>query len=438
MRLKGHNTILMSPTLEIFSISDWEYWMKCFPVFVVGFFIMLSSPACALQDVSAHSIQIAISDSRSVKSPAFISGAVCTGSDRDDGPRINDFLVRIGKSGSRWAQLPPGVCRISTSVKIPAGVMLVGQGAANFGACGTTLQWRGPIGGDVVTMAVSAGVLVNPGLADICIDGSNIAGRGIVKRGVQHGEFTNIVISGVISRGIFEDVAKKPSFSDQLSHWTNVYVSCSGSGVACWEIGNSDASYDVASNHYDNVVLTPSSGAVGFICGNADGNTFHGLYVLDGGRASSPSFRARRGNSAAITSCRENTFSGETALINGFVAEGGLYPSFGNNILHYKMGDGEPGPVVETGAMLSYVTSYGEGHLNTIIAENAAIGSLNMRGNFLLKTTTVATLPKCDRITSGALLAVTDAKSPAWHRKLVGNGSTFSGAMCDGSNWIAF
>jgi hypothetical protein len=70
---------------------------------------------------------------------------------------------------------------------------------------------------------------------------------------------------------------------------------------------------------------------------------------------------------------------------------------------------------------------------------NAPSSSLtSIAGGLALAQKTVATLPTCNSGAKGGLFVVTDANAPSWHGTLSGGGSAFSGAMCDGTNWIAF
>lgn len=55
-----------------------------------------------------------------------------------------------------------------------------------------------------------------------------------------------------------------------------------------------------------------------------------------------------------------------------------------------------------------------------------------------LASTTVGALPTCNSGLRGTLYEVTDANAPTWHSTLTGGGAVVSGAMCNGSNWIAF
>lgn len=320
-------------------------------------------------------------------SVADFASTLCTGSTTNDQVAIAAALARASAAGIRDVKMPAGVCGISAAISIPQNVNLVGQGGANYGVCTTTLKWVGTAGGTLINNAVASSVIVGTGLQNLCLDGNNSAAYGIYKRGVNNGRYANLYLSGFTSRAIFEDVPVTATFADQLSTWDNIYVSCTGSGVACWEIGNSSADFDVASNHYNKIILVPANSATGFICGNSDGNTYNGFYALNGGGTPGYSFIAKRGTTNDITSCREHIFIGEAVFLTGFKAEGGTHPSFGNIIQSYKLGDGEPNPTIEGGATLFYTTSYGDAKPNSVTATT----SISLPGSFTANTNGIAT-----------------------------------------------
>ena len=51
--------------------------------------------------------------------------------------------------------------------------------------------------------------------------------------------------------------------------------------------------------------------------------------------------------------------------------------------------------------------------------------------------TTVGGLPSCTSGRRGARAVVTDASSPTFLGTLTGSSSTVTGALCNGSNWVA-
>lgn len=79
----------------------------------------------------------------------------------------------------------------------------------------------------------------------------------------------------------------------------------------------------------------------------------------------------------------------------------------------------------------------GAANLNPITV-NRATGIVAIPNGLLLPNTTVASLPGCGGPTKGLLYTVTDANAPTWHSILAGGSTTVSGALCNGSNWIAF
>jgi hypothetical protein len=72
------------------------------------------------------------------------------------------------------------------------------------------------------------------------------------------------------------------------------------------------------------------------------------------------------------------------------------------------------------------------------IVVTRSTGLVSVSEGLELPRTTVGGLPACGSTTAGELYTVTDASSPTWHGTLTGGSTTFSGAMCNSSVWIAF
>lgn len=298
----------------------------------------------------------------------------------DVGPIINQMLTAAGNLGQLDVYLGSGVLNVKTTINAVASVYLHGQGGANYGVCGTTLLWNGTSGGTLYSAVVATGALVNPGLSDVCMNGNSLAGTVFNKRGVQWGNFSNLIIYNATQYGVFENVAATPTASDQSTTWKSIQVLCSTG--TCWKIGPGTNSWNVSDNFYYDVDTVQSGTAIGFDCGNADGNTFDNLRDQ---RASGTqySFIAEAGtsNTPAPNSCRENAFTGNTVFDGGIhVVGNGAYSSFGNQIFHYKTGDGEVMPVVDTNASLIWTTT----DTGVFNIGQAVIGQLNLYGREIL------------------------------------------------------
>ena len=344
-------------------------------------------------------------------------GAQCNGSAPDDSAAINSATVAAATAAKR-AMLPAGVCLITHSLVLQQGVVLAGQGGYGSGVCRTTIQWNAS-GGDMVTAeAANGSQLIGPGLEDVClqaVDGGNVAARALVLKGVQQGQFHRIAIYNPTTRGVLQDVSgSAATAADQLNEFSDILIAIpSGYG---WEIGSNGGVgglLDEASNSYKRITIEPSGTGRGFFCGLADGNHFTDMYILGGGLT--PSFEAMGGTVAGNPGCRENVFDGESVFQQGFLADNGTYPSKGNVIASYKVGDGETYPTIQAGADASITTSTGA-------------------PAFVF---TVATLPACSAANKGTQRYVSDASSPTYLGALTGGSSTFAGARCNGSAWVA-
>lgn len=64
-------------------------------------------------------------------------------------------------------------------------------------------------------------------------------------------------------------------------------------------------------------------------------------------------------------------------------------------------------------------------------------GWAELEGRTLPAPVTVSQLPTCNASAEGLQLTVSDAASPAWNTALTGGGSTYAGALCNGSAWVA-
>jgi hypothetical protein len=99
------------------------------------------------------------------------------------------------------------------------------------------------------------------------------------------------------------------------------------------------------------------------------------------------------------------------------------------------------GQVADSTTYPGWITSYPPATL-PLMGTEVLLGSQNNNAVTIpmmtLAPVTVETLPTCNSATQNQLWAVTDATSPTWHSTLVGGGSAYSGAMCDGNSWVAF
>lgn len=269
-----------------------------------------------------------------------IANVYCTGT--NDSTAINNAISSQNGAGILDVFTAGPSCGINATVNLKANVHVHSQGGASFGACGTPWNWTGASGGTMVSAAVTSGVMSNPGLSDVCLNGGGLATIGFNKRGVSWGDFHDLVITNLTTTSatyaIQEDVAATPTFADQMTQWRKIQIVVTGSANG-WGIGQSSTTYDTASNHYANINIIHQNG-IGFVCGNSDGNTFDHFYDITTGTGTS--FVAESGTSSVITSCRENHFIGPSVFEGGLTAQAGTYPSFGIKVDFYKLGDGEP------------------------------------------------------------------------------------------------
>jgi hypothetical protein len=282
----------------------------------------------------------------------------------DAGPTINQVLAAAKTLSQLDVTVYGGQINLQTSVSIPSGVHLHGQGGAPYSVCGTVAVWTGTPGGTMFSTVAAPGTeMANPGLADMCIYANNVAGVGINKKGVTSGQFKRLVITNATQYGVDEGInPSSPIASDVMSNWEDIQVICQ-TGTTCWHTSGNNT-WDTAHNTYKNVNIQHYGTAIGFDCGASDKNDFIDLYINSIG-GSGYSFIAEAGtsNTPAPNGCNEHHFSGVTVMEGGMHFVGnGSFSAWGSSIDAYGLGDGEPQPVVDTGASLSWTDTKGQIH----------------------------------------------------------------------------
>ena len=212
-----------------------------------------------------------------------------------------------------------------------------------------------------------------------------------------------------------------------------------GAGVTFTDIAGVPYAYDATAWGYK---------ALGSLTGSTAGNSAFGFKALaldttgadnaaDGDNALSQlttgSLNAALGFNAgiALTTGSHNTLLGGATGAHLTTAGGDLLIGEGADDLSNT---GNIMQMVGTGG--AFISATG---INTPATSATTVaGSLAINGATRLAITTVAALPTCNTGAKGELYEVTDASSPTWHGTLTGGSTTFSGAMCNGSDWIAF
>lgn len=78
------------------------------------------------------------------------------------------------------------------------------------------------------------------------------------------------------------------------------------------------------------------------------------------------------------------------------------------------------------------------GQLGLGVAGGATVLTLDQTGGPIPPITVVASLPTCNSARKGAISVVTDASSPSFNATLSGSSTTIVGALCNGTNWVAW
>lgn len=263
--------------------------------------------------------------------------------------------------------------------------------------------------------------------------------------------------SGVIGVSISGDTQIFPVFTPVVSvQWYGVYLDLTGqSSVIGAQVGNFGKKSGFISN---GIYLFDNNSVAGDII--ADNKisllTGNGIQVNALAAAGNPFPIMVHGNNVALTTTpfsnltspgqvvdQDNCFTTTNVCVNTGSTQNvtwGASGTFGATITSLG-GQVTAGTIAtQNSVRLSGAATGSPGVVQTLGVDANIALSLLPKGNqpVLLGTPkTVATLGACTSALAGGRLSVTDATTPTLGAALVGGGTVFSGALCNGTAWVA-
>lgn len=233
-----------------------------------------------------------------------------------------------------------GVYLIATGLVVSTfGIIIEGEDQGGTpGVCATMLQWSSGSAGTILTFQNCQGV----GLSDITINGgdSSIATKGLVVTAVDYSTFERIWIQHITGPGIQLNAATGANV--QYCSFRDLILG----GVIGIEMNGASNGSDVCMCLFERILIN-YSGTGGIVLNNGDNNTFiryQGIRNSGAGYGivfSSASGYYARNNYFYSTSSTAHALTGTTD----------------NWLFGYDQGNGEPDPVIESGATLYWVSS---------------------------------------------------------------------------------
>lgn len=263
--------------------------------------------------------------------------------------------------------------------------------------------------------------------------------------------------SGVIGVSISGDTQIFPVFTPVVSvQWYGVYLDLTGqSSVIGAQVGNFGHKTGFTSN---GIYLFDNNDVAGDIIADNKMSllTGFGIQVNALPSASNPFPIMVHGNNVALTANpfsnlaspgqvidQDNCFTTTQACVNTGSTQNiqwGASGTFGGSVIS-SAGQVTAGTIAtQNSVRISGAATGSPGVVQTLgIDANIAL-SLQPKGNqpVLLGTPkTVSTLGACTSALAGGRLSVTDATTPTLGAALAGGGTVFSGALCNGTAWVA-
>ena len=297
--------------------------------------------------------------------PAKVFGAKIDGS-TDDHAAFQAAINWLGTVGGGNVTFTGTSC-LSTGLTIGVScVGIHGSGRGGLHDTGATytaasiFKWTGASNGTMILISPASTMsLRGCDIADIFFDGnSNLAGLALYVFSCDESihritgiNFSNSILAYSCANGLSE-------YADCQHNdiWVTGYQESPSSGSIFTCTGNTggvanfslNRIHQIAGDHYNTAVVIADS----------DSNTFYQISLYRVSGSSAYGIRLKGGTvSATGGNCRWNTFINIVAGTGGLYVEGTAdttYASVGNNILIYDNTNGEPNPVLGTGATLWY------------------------------------------------------------------------------------
>lgn len=336
----------------------------------------------SVQEPGAGSVAVALKNKFLYQpSTAADWGIKCDGV-WDDAPKIRAALSAMRFRINAALQLPNATCAIASTistgdwsnVKLLGVAGSTGAGSGTNAQDGTVLKWIGPGNGVMIDWqspnATRPYLTSSSEIAGIMLDGNGLAGKGVYQRGLYDGKLkvkvrnvTQIAVDLDIYQGGGADV----QFSDigPINIDLNYPASVNADGFV---IGAGSSYNNVHHSLFKQINVIHQAGT-GIKIGNADSNTFIGLqaqYPVDGsgvrtGKGVDLIAGPATGPGGVTQAARDNVFV-NVSTPSGIFARAGTAgnPTYGNMMYGVIKGSGEPEPVIEPGAALTYNTSFGD------------------------------------------------------------------------------
>ncbi len=244
--------------------------------------------------------------------------------------------------------LPPGTFNISEPLRIRHGVTLEGSGfGVEFNNKNkrpwlpvTELRWISPVGQPMIEVE---GPATGVQIRNLGLNGLSVATSGIRAEQMQGGVIENIGVRDCATGLVGSSAALTSASGFSFNRISSFYARCP---VGIYLGGNTDGSSNSHHNVFSQVMLIYSG--TGIEVHDADNNKFFGVYTfrLPGSSGYAMEFRARG---------RQNYVYGISPS-GGVRCEVPVHPDWANVIFGYNQSNGEPGPVLEPGANLTWTS----------------------------------------------------------------------------------
>lgn len=288
-----------------------------------------------------------------------------------------------GKKPGGIVLLPPGTFHIDDTLTIStSGVQLVGAGSysnSDTGAqsgFGTTLFWNNtasPATTAMVKVASVAGA-ANPAVKRAGVEGITLqcagnVGRGLWVQSIHFGRFQDLYIINATNQGVFADCLLTTTQLGEAADNTKcvfedisirmIEAGASATGMRLDGATNANTS----NSTFRNIAVLCQGAQIALDLGNTDSNHFYSIVINQSNGATVQPVRLRGGTAGGLE-CRGNVFyylaaggssNGTRGMYNeGTEIAGITAPAKNNAVFGYSIENGEPYPIIGTGATLFY------------------------------------------------------------------------------------
>jgi hypothetical protein len=304
----------------------------------------------------------------------------------DDALSINNAIQGLSGTGG-IIKFPPGMCLVKSSIVLNRpSITLLGSGAystEDVGTIrdlrGTNIVWDGTVGSTTLIVSGISGA-GNPNLKRVSVqsmsfrgNGMFAGGTGMALKGVQWSDFRDLYFMNYSTTSIDFNVLAASDEDRGVSRNTfqNITIReldvAGGVGVGVTMDGDTTANANF--NTFSNLQIFHNN-SVGLKILNADSNIFDSVTIHRAGTGIGVDIN---GSNTTGLQARSNVFFSLSAGAGGLTARGAglLFPSANNTVYYYNQENGEPNPVIETGAGLNWTSSSGLA-FNTLMVKNTA------------------------------------------------------------------